>query len=212
MQVLTKKFKHATGYTIKTSIGSTGTLYAQITHGAPYDLFLAADAERPKKLERAGRTVPATRFTYAVGKLVLWGPKRDRVTQKTLTSGAFNRLAIANPRTAPYGAAARQALISLHLWHGLQSKIVRGESINQAYQFVVSGNAALGLIARSQLAKPPGDSAWVLPQTLYPPLTQQAVLLKHGRHNPAARAFLRFLHKKVARGVIARFGYRVPRQ
>jgi molybdate transport system substrate-binding protein len=209
MQILTKRFKKKTGYTVKTSIASTGTLYAQISHGAPFDLFLAADAARPRRLEKNGLTVPNSRFTYAIGQLVLWSPGLSHVNKTTLQRSHFKHLAIANPRTAPYGAAAKQVLKHLSLWRKLKPRLVLGESINQTYQFVVSGDASLGLIARSQLQASTNGATWTVPQKLYPPLTQQAVQLKHGRNNPAARAFLHFLKTK-ARPVIKRFGYGLP--
>lgn len=208
MQRLTKQFERQTGYVIRTSSASTGALFAQISHGAPYDLFLAADAARPGRLEQAGLTVPGSRFTYAIGELVLWAPRRGTVSEQVLKQDDFDHLAIADPRTAPYGAAAKQVLVSLHLWPAIAPRLVRGESINQAYQFVVSGNAALGLVARSQLVAARG-ATWPVPQKLYRPLTQQAVLLKHGQDNPSARAFMQYLKTK-ARSIIARFGYRLP--
>lgn len=209
MQALTRQFERATGYVVRSSAASTGTLYAQIMHGAPYDAFLSADAARPRRLEDNGRAVAGSRFTYAVGELVLWAPRRDSVDAQTLARDGFDHLAIANPQTAPYGAAAEQTLRALGLWHKLVSRIVRGESINQAYQFVVSGNAQLGFVARSQLPPAADGARWPVPQKFYAPLAQQAVLLQHGRDDPAARAFLAYL-KNAARPLIARFGYRLP--
>lgn len=208
MQVLAARFNKATGFRIRTSTASTGTLYAQIRHGAPYDLFLAADAARPRRLERADLTVPDSRFTYAIGELVLWQPNGHEVSAQTLRNPG--RIAIASPGSAPYGAATKQVLLHLKLWRGLRGRLVTGESITQAWQFVASGNAACGFVARSQVADAPPTSIWRVPQKLYAPLTQQAVLLKRGRNNRAARAFLKFL-KTTARPLIASFGYRLPR-
>lgn len=212
MQILTARFEHTTHFRIRTSTASTGTLYAQIRHGAPYDLFLAADAARPRRLEAAGLTVPNSRFTYAIGELVLWRPHSRHVSAASLRSHDPARIAIASPRSAPYGAAAEQALRRLGLWRAVQDRLVTGESITQAWQFVASGNAPLGFVARSQLVADSAagrGSTWLVPQNLYAPLTQQAVLLKHGRHNAAARAFLKFL-QTTARPAIASAGYRLP--
>ncbi|WP_167631667.1 molybdate ABC transporter substrate-binding protein [Mariprofundus ferrooxydans] len=206
-------FEKATGHTAKISFGSTGKLYAQIENGAPFDLFLAADSKRPEKAEAAGLAVAGSRFTYARGKLCLWssrsGAWRDGVIW--LKRGAFNHIAIANPKTAPYGMAAEQVMQQLGVWQGLQGKLVRGDSIAQTFQFVASGNAEAGFVAGSQVKGWKGDpgSVWEIPVSLYQPITQQAVLLNRGRDNPAAKAFLEFLHSDAARAVISAYGYGV---
>ncbi len=208
------RFRRQTGHRAVLSTGSTGTLYAQIRHGAPFDVFLAADARRPRLLDGQGGAVPGSRFTYALGRLVLWSSDPRRVTgPEALRQGNFRRLAIANPRTAPYGLAAKQALEALGLWVPLKGRRVRGENIAQAYQFVASGNAELGFVALSQISGPnrvQNGSRWLVPERLHEPLRQQAVLLERGRDNPAARAFLEFLQGPTARAVIRSYGYGVP--
>lgn len=212
MEALAGEFESETGHRITVIAGSTGKHYAQIVNGAPFDAFLAADAERPLRLEREQRIVPGSRFTYAVGKLVLWSPQEGFVDPEgfVLTGGAFDHLAIANPPLAPYGAAARQVLESLGLWEQLGGKLVRGENIGQTFQFVVSGNADLGFVARAQLEAPGrafGGSAWEPPQSLYSPIEQQAVLL---RGTAAGRDFLAWLQTDEARALIRAYGYDVP--
>ena len=201
----------AGGHHLQISSGSTGKLYAQIVHGAPFDLFLAADQARPERLEREGRIVPGSRFTYAIGHLVLWSPAPERFSDGLgwLREGRFQRLAIANPKTAPYGRAARQFLRHHDLWVHLQAKLVRGESVSQALQFVASGNADAGLVALSQVNGRAG-SRWLVPATDHDPIVQQAVLLVHGADNPAARAFYAFLQSPPARRIIRAAGYILP--
>ncbi len=211
MQVLAQRFEAQSGHRLRVSYGSTGKLYAQIEHGAPFDVFLAADRRRPRLLEAQERAVAGSRFTYARGRLALWSAGALPVTgPETLRRGGFAHLAIANPATAPYGLAAKQVLQKLALWKALQGRLVRGENIAQTYHFVDSGGAELGFVALSQLrgngARPKG-SAWSVPADLYAPIEQQAVLLNRGRDNPAARAFLRFLKGAQAQAVNARFGY-----
>jgi molybdate transport system substrate-binding protein len=208
MKKIALRYERDTGNKLLLSFGSTGSLYAQISNGAPYDVFLAADSRRPKLLEAGGMAVPGSRFSYAVGRLVLWSPRAGVVDSKgrVLAHGDFTRLAIANPRTAPYGAAARQVLQHLKLWATLQPRIVRGENIAQAYQFVATGNAQLGFVALSQ-AIGRGGSRWDIPQAMYTPIRQQAVLLKRGADNPAARALMAYLKGKPARSIIHSYGY-----
>jgi len=211
MEVLRRDFEDHTGYSLSASYGSTGKHYAQIVNGAPFSVFLAADVERPRLLESSGSAVAGTRFTYAVGKLVLWTAGEEGMENGLLRlrEGQFRFIAIANPATAPYGHAAQQALSRLGLWEALQPQIVRGENIGQAYGFVRSGNAELGLLAWSQLR--PGedidDSAWLVPEHLYDPIEQQAVLLVDGE---ASRAFLDFIRSDRAASVIRDHGYSVP--
>ncbi|MBI1194659.1 MAG: molybdate ABC transporter substrate-binding protein [Gammaproteobacteria bacterium] len=206
-------FEKATGHTVKVSYGSTGKLYAQIENGAPFDAFLAADINRPSKAERDGLAVNGTRFTYAKGKLALWSAKPGRFEDggAYLKTGDFERVAIANPKTAPYGLAALQVLEHLALDHELQGKLVQGDSIAQTFQFVVSGNAEIGFVALSQVRAWKGDkgSAWEIPEPYYAPIEQQAILLTRGADNPAAWAFLAFLKGAEARTVITRYGYGV---
>jgi len=190
--------------------GSTGKLYAQIVNGAPFDVFLAADVERPARLEADGRAVPGCRFTYALGRLALWSRDATRVDDagEVLRSAEFNRLAIANPRLAPYGRAAREALLALGLWEALQPRLVLGENIAQTHVFVYTGNADLGFVAWSQiLAGGAGGSHWLVPAALHEPVEQQAVAL---RDNGPVRAFVDFLRSPDARQIIREFGYDTP--
>jgi len=206
---LGEAFQAGTGTQVVVSQGSTGKLYAQIVNGAPFEVFLSADAERPRKLVEEGQAVEGTRFTYALGQLVLWSPDPARVKDASALAGDFRHLSIANPELAPYGAAARETLVELGLWDALQPRLVRGEDIGQAYQFVATGHAELGFVALSQLAGGAG-SRWLVPAGHYAPLEQQAVLLARGRDDGAARAFLAFLRSEAARERIAAAGYGVP--
>ena len=213
IKALAERFEQETGHDVVLSFGSTGKHYAQIRHGAPYHAFFAADVERPRLLEEEGRIVPGSRFTYAFGKLVLWSPDAGVVDAggDVLAAGDFQRLAIANPRLAPYGTAAQQVLEARGLWADLQPRLVRGENIGQTYQYVKSGAAPLGFVAYSQIRTPdsePSGSAWLVPEDLYSPIEQQAVLLKD---TPAARAFMAFLRSGEAGRMIQDFGYGVSR-
>jgi molybdate transport system substrate-binding protein len=190
-------------------------LYAQIKNGAPFSVFLAADMKRPKMLVNEGMTVADSLLTYAIGQLVLWSPQADFVDSsgKVLNSDKFKHLAIAHPKMAPYGTAAKQVLEKLGLWQRLQSKMVRGNNISQAYQFTATGNAELGFIALSQyqiITKKSRGSHWLVDKTLYDPIRQGAVLLKKGENNPAALSFMAFLRNPSARQIIETFGYEVP--
>lgn len=201
-------FKQKTGHQAVLSFGSSGQLYTQITQDAPFQIMLSADDERPKKLVADGLAVADSRFTYAIGKLVLWSKTRDYVKgEDTLKAGAFAKLALANPSAAPYGAAAVETLKALKLYETLQPKIVQGNNIAQTFQFIDTGNAELGFVALSQLAGEPAGSRWVVPQALYTPIRQDAVLLKKGEGNEAATAFLAFLKGPEARSIIEKFGY-----
>lgn len=204
-------FGEATGLKAVASYGSTGKLYAQIDNGAPFDAFLAADSRRPKLLEQNGLGVAGTRFTYARGKLVLWSPVPGTFEDpKTwLESGIFARLAIANPKTAPYGLAAQEVLSRLNLWELLQDRLVRGDSIAQAFQFVATTNAQSGFVALSQVRAwdKQGGSLWLIPQAYYSPINQQAILLSRGKNYDAARQFLEFLRGDTAKGIIEESGY-----
>ena len=209
---ITARFEQETGNRVELIFGSTGKHYAQIRNGAPFDVFFAADVRRPRLLDDEGSAVAGSRFTYAVGRIVLWSPHPGYIEggSKVLRAGTFQHIAIANPRLAPYGVAAQQVLESMGLWQGLQRRIVRGENISQTYQFVSSGSAELGFVALSQV-KRPGEpikgSYWMAPPESYSPIEQQAVLLTHGRDNAAARAFLSFVQGPEARKIIEGFGY-----
>ncbi len=197
------------------SSASTGSLYAQISHGAPYDILLAADARRPRLLEQAGLTVPGSRFTYAIGRLVLWSRRAGLITAGAtiLKHGHIIRLAIANPATAPYGAAAEAVLKHLGLWQQDRAQRVQGENVAQTLLFAVTGNVDAAFVALSQVTDPRhplGGSRWVVPTAWYPPIEQQAVLLKSAADKPAARAFYAFLHGAQARTLIEHHGYHVP--
>lgn len=198
-------FAATTGHRVLPSSASTGKLYAQIRQGAPFAVLLSADTKHAALLEAEGRAIPGTRFTYATGQLVLWSPDPWRVdgAGQVLRTGELERLAMANPRLAPYGAAAMQVLDRLGLWAAFERKLVLGENIAQAFQFVASGAAPLGLVAASQIAGA-GGSSWRVPPELYDPIEQQAILL---REQPAARAFLVYLCSPDAQALIVRHGY-----
>jgi molybdate transport system substrate-binding protein len=203
------EFAAKSGHKFTLSNGSTGKFYAQIKSGAPFDVLLSADEETPRRLEAEKFAVPGSRFTYAVGRLALWSPKAQSMDQETLREGRFLRLAIANPRLAPYGAAAKETLQKLGLWDAVQPKLVQGENIAQAFQFVSSGNADLGFVALSQLRDSPriSGSHWLVPERLHTPLRQDAALLRRGADNTAARAFLDYLKSGPARERIRSYGY-----
>lgn len=214
MKRIAARFEASTGERVVSSFGSTGTLYAQICNGAPFDVFLAADKRRPRLLEENGDAVAGTRFTYAVGRLVLWSARPGYVDDagQVLKAGSFAHLAMANPKTAPYGAAAEQVLKDMGLWQRLQPRLVQGSNVAQTEQFVATGNAELGFVALAQVkgaADGASGSEWLVPHTLYRPIEQQAVLLKRGRHNAGARAFIAYLKGAQARSVIEKLGYAV---
>ncbi len=203
-------FKAETGHEATLSFGSTGQLYTQITQDAPFEVFLAADAARPAKALQDGLGVADSDFTYAIGKIVLWSANADLVKgEETLKAAGFEKIAIANPETAPYGAAAVEAMKALGVYDALQPKIVQGTNIAQTYQFVETGNAELGFVALSQIAGTDSGSRWVVPAGLYAPIEQDAVLLKKGADSVAAKAFLEFLKGPTAAAVIEKYGYGV---
>ena len=192
--------------------GSSGKHYAQIINGAPFDIFFSADTERARLLEQAERTEPGTRFTYALGKLILWSPIDNYVDLqgKVLNKKDFRYLAIANPKLAPYGKSAEEVLKSLKIWANLKGRLVRGENIAQTFQFVSSGNAKLGFVAYSQIRSPDlsiGGSFWEVPQSIYRPIEQQAVLLKD---SALAREFLSFVESDESLSIIYESGYGLP--
>jgi molybdate transport system substrate-binding protein len=212
IKAIAARFESTTGHKATLIFGSTGMHYAQIKNGAPFDAFFAADVERPELLEKEGVAIPETRFTYAVGKVVLWSPRTDYVDSegKVLEKQEFRHLAIANPQLAPYGKAAQEVLSARGVWDSLQERIVRGENIEQTFQFVESGNAELGFVAYSQLKRPGqpiAGSIWEIPRSLYSRIEQQAVLLQD---REAARAFLSFAKNDEARTIIQGFGYDTP--
>ncbi len=212
-RVIAPLFEAATGHTTKISFGSTGKLYSQIEHGAPFEVFLAADTKRPIKAQREGLAVAGTRFVYARGKLVLWSVKADRYTdgERFLKGGAFEHIALANPKTAPYGLAAEQVMAHLGVLSQLTPKLVKGDSISQTFQFVATGNADAGFVALAQIKGWQGETGtlWEIPEDYYAPIEQAAVLLKKGEDNPAAIAYLEFIKSDAAREVIERYGYGV---
>jgi molybdate transport system substrate-binding protein len=213
LQELSRSFSAATGHSVVPSAASTGKLYAQIENGAPFEVFLSADSERPRLLEERGLAVGGSRFSYALGRLVLWSAQPDLVDPAgaVLDQTGWRHLAIANPKLAPYGAAAREALIKQGLWDRVQDRLVQGEDIAQAFQFVATGNAELGFVALAQLAGADrGGSRWLVPESLHAPIEQQAVLLARAKDDTAARAFLDFLRAPEARARIAQAGYAVP--
>lgn len=212
MQALKTSFEHTSAVRLAVSIGSTGKQYAQIVNGAPFDIFLAADSQRPERLVSEGHAVAGSLATYAIGRLVLWSPDPDLVDPEgsILARGNFRHLAIANPILAPYGEAAVQTLASMGLLEPLTPRLVRGENINQAFQFIRSGNAELGFIARSQwrgLGRPAPGSAWLVPAGLHQPIVQQAVILSDSE---GARAFMAFLGSEPAADIIRQHGYDLP--
>ena len=206
-------FKAKSGHDAVLSFGATGALYTQITQEAPFQVLLSADAEHPKKVVDAGLGVADSRFTYAIGKLVLWSKNADLVKgEETLKGGGFTKLSIANPALAPYGVAALEALKALKLDEALQPKLVQGNSIAQTFQFIDTGNAELGFIALSQLTGKSDGSRWIVPQTFYKPIRQDAVLLKKGAANEAATAFMTFMKGAEARAIIEKYGYAIDSQ
>jgi molybdate transport system substrate-binding protein len=201
-------FESKTGHKVLLSFGATGQFYTQITQGAPFQVFLSADQSTPKKLVDEGFAVADSLFTYAVGKLVLFSANATTVVgEQTLRDGKFNKIAIADPVTAPYGTAAVEAMKALGVYDALVGKIVQGSNISQTFQFVDTGNAELGFVALSQVVTARGGSKWIVPTNLYSPIRQDAVLLRSGADNEAAKAFLAFLKGAEAAAVMERFGY-----
>ena len=212
MKQIAAGFEKSTGHRVTLSFGSSGNFYAQIRNGAPFQLFLSADDEKPARLDREGLAVPGSRFTYAVGTLVLWSARPDFVDSngEVLGRGKFARLAIANPRLAPYGTAAIETLTGMGVLAAVRPKLVEGENISQTYQFVATGNADLGFVALSQVMKDgkiSRGSAWVVPARLHKPIRQDAVLLATGRGNPAAEGLAAYLKGERARAIIRSYGY-----
>ena len=212
MPRLSAAFERDSGHRLVVSVGSTGRFAAQIRQGAPFEVLLSADAETPARLEREGLAIAGTRFTYATGRLALWSRDAGRVDAQgdVLRTGRFERLAIAEPKLAPYGAAAMQVLAALGLETALRPRLVLGDSVGQAHQFVATGNAELGFVALAQVqtdGRVTQGSAWIVPAGLHAPLRQDAVMLRPGRGRPAAEAFLRWLRGDAARALIRGHGY-----
>lgn len=212
MQKIATDFEKASGHQAKLAFGATGKFYAQIRNGAPFEVLLAADDETPARLEKEGLAVAGTRFTYSIGQLALWSARPGYVDDKgaVLKKRAFRHLALANPRLAPYGAAATETLTRLGLLAALRSRFVQGENIAQTFQFVSTGNAELGFVALSQIqegGRLKSGSAWIVPSGLHAPLRQDAAVLVKGKDNPAAAALMKYLKSGPARAVIQSYGY-----
>jgi molybdate transport system substrate-binding protein len=214
-QEIAKLFENETGDQIKISSGSSGKFFAQIQNGAPFHVLLSADTLTPVNLLKEGLAVPSTQITYAIGKLVLWSSSAELVTgnDKVLDGNKFKKIAIANPELAPYGVAAVETLKHLGQYQHIRAKIVWGENIAQAHQFVLSGNAELGFVSASQVmrnGKPIQGSAWIVPDTLHSAILQDAVLLNKGKNSIAARSFLIFLESEKVKKIIQEYGYGTP--
>lgn len=212
MKQLAKAFEQQSKHQVTVSYGATGNFYAQIKQGAPYSLLLAADQATPVKLAQEGLAIADTRLTYATGKLIAWSilPAHRGRMEQVFKAGAFDKLAIANPKLSPYGAAAMQAIQALQLTNSHGPKLIESSNIGQAYQFTATGNTDVGLIALSQvyhLGQYTQGDAWLIPQHLYTPIRQDAIVLKRGQHNAAARSFLTFLASEPAKTIIRQYGY-----
>jgi len=215
IQKIAVAFQAQTGHVLRISSGASGGLYAQIKNGAPFDVFFSADNERPEQLEHEGLGMKGSRFTYALGVLVLWSTRPGLVDDagQVLVKGHFRHLAMANPKVAPYGAAAQQTLAMMGLWRATEGKRVIGENLGPTYQFVATGNAELGFVALSQVLADPkaaAGSQWIVPDKLYNPIRQDVILLRHGKDNAAAKALLDFVRGKEGRDMIRAFGYDTP--
>lgn len=214
MQKIAQAFAQDTGHKAVLAYGSTGKFYAQISNGAPFHVLLAADAATPLRIEKEGLGVAHSRFTYATGRLALWSKRPGLVDNQgdVLRGGSFARLAIANPKTAPYGAAAIETLTALGLLQSVEAKFVQGENIAQTHQFTATENAALGFVALSQVfadGRVTGGSVWIVPAGLHKPLLHDAVLLTAGKDKPAAHALLAYLRSDKAKAIMRSFGYGV---
>ena len=208
MQRIAAAFETDTGHRAKIAVGATGAFYTQIRNGAPFDVLLAADDETPARIEADALAVKGSRFTYAVGRLALWSAKPGVVDDhgEVLEREDLDRIAIANPKLAPYGKAAVETMQKLGVYERLKPRIVQAENIGQAFQFVATGNAPIGFVALSQVTQAKG-SKWIVPDDLHAPLRQDAVLLAHGKNNEAATALMRYLKGDKARGIIRAYGY-----
>ncbi|MDD2046065.1 molybdate ABC transporter substrate-binding protein [Pseudomonas putida] len=214
IQAIAKDFEKDTGHKLVAAYGATGQFYAQIKNGAPFEVFLAADDSTPAKLESEGDSVKGSRFTYAIGTLALWSAKPGYVDAKgeVLKKNEFKHLSIANPKAAPYGLAATQVLDKLKLTEATKAKIVEGQNITQAFQFVSTANAELGFVALSQIykdGKVSEGSAWIVPASLHEPIKQDALILNKGKDNPAAKALVDYLKGPKAAALIKSYGYEI---
>ena len=214
VQAIAAEFEKDTGHKLVASFGATGQFYTQIKNGAPFEVFLSADDTTPLKLEKEGDTVKGSRFTYAIGTLALWSAKDGYVDAKgkVLSDNAYQHLSIADPKTAPYGLAATQVLGKLNLTDKVKDKLVTGQNITQAFQFVSTGNAELGFVALSQIfkdGKVTSGSAWIVPAELHEPIKQDAVILTKGKDNVAAKALVEYLKGPKAAAIIKSYGYQL---
>ncbi|WP_339446773.1 molybdate ABC transporter substrate-binding protein [Pseudomonas sp. EA_5y_Pfl2_R50] len=214
IQAIAADFEKDTGHKLVAAYGATGQFYAQIKNGAPFEVFLSADDSTPEKLEKEGDTVKGSRFTYAIGTLALWSAKEGYVDDKgdVLKKNQYQHLSIANPKAAPYGLAATQVLEKLKLTEATKARIVEGQNITQAYQFVSTGNAELGFVALSQIykdGKVSSGSAWIVPASMHDPIKQDAVILNKGKDNVAAKALVEYLKGPKAAAVIKSYGYQI---
>ncbi len=214
LQAITSEFEKDTGHSVVASFGATGQLYAQIQNGAPFEVFLSADESTPAKLDNEGLGVSDSRFTYAIGSLVLWSAKPDYLdgSDAVLKANQYQHLAIANPKAAPYGLAATEVLDKLGLSAAVKDKLVEGQNITQVHQFIATGNAELGFVALSQVYKDgqlSSGSAWMVPAQMHTPIKQDALILKTGEHNPAAAAFADYLKGPKAAAIIKSYGYQL---
>jgi len=214
IQAIAADFEKDTGHKLVAAYGATGQFYTQIKNGAPFQVFLSADDTTPEKLEKEGDTVKGSRFTYAIGTLALWSAKEGYVDAKgeVLKNTEYQHLSIANPKAAPYGLAATQVLEKLKLTEATKAKIVEGQNITQAYQFVSTGNAELGFVALSQIfkdGKVSSGSAWIVPASMHDPIKQDAVILNKGKDSAAAKALVEYLKGPKAAAVIKSYGYQL---
>jgi len=214
IQAIAADFEKDTGHKLVAAYGATGQFYTQIKNGAPFEVFLSADDTTPEKLEKEGDTVKGSRFTYAIGTLALWSAKEGYVDSKgeVLKKNEYQHLSIANPKAAPYGLAATQVLEKLKLTEATKTKIVEGQNITQAYQFVSTGNAEIGFVALSQIfkdGKVTSGSAWIVPASMHDPIKQDAVILNKGKDNAAAKALVEYLKGPKAAAVIKSYGYQL---
>ncbi|MDF3193184.1 molybdate ABC transporter substrate-binding protein [Pseudomonas sp. 1928-m] len=214
LQAIAAEFEKDSGHSVVASFGATGQLYAQIQHGAPFEVLLSADASTPARLDSQGLGVSGSRFTYAIGSLVLWSATPGYLdgSDAALKANQYRHLAIADPKTAPYGLAATQVLAKLGLTEAVQGKLVTGQSIAKALHFIATGNAELGFVALSQVYQDgqlSSGSAWILPAELHSPIRQDALILKKGEHNPAAAAFTAYLKGEKAAAIIKSYGYQL---
>lgn len=212
MQKIAAQFEKDTGHKAELSFGATGKFYAQISNGAPFGILLAADDKTPAKIAQEGKGDAASRFTYSIGKLVLWSKQDGYVDAngEVLKTGKFQHVAIANPKLAPYGLAAEQTLTKLNLLDAIKPKFVQGENIGQTYQFAATGNAELGFVALSQVmedGKIKSGSAWVVPAEMHEPIRQDAIVLNNAKDNVAAKALMDYLKGDKARAIITAYGY-----